>query len=311
MRFLENLHKAFAEKNALQRHLSRKVFDSLQAVGFHVLGDHFYEPIPNTAMIRQTYRDEPRECVGIDFNFAVAEQTLRTMIDTWGEEFYQSATKYGYSEVKNYFFRGLDAITLYCFIRKTKPKHIIEIGQGFSTIVTRAALEANYRDAEFSVEKFISIDPYDRLSFREKKIAGIRPEVLLANLQDIPLTLFSLLSESDLLFVDSSHIYKFGSDVEYLFEKVYPNLAQGVNIHVHDISSPYHYPLSWYAEHKRFWNEQYYLENFLRFNQAFRVEIPIYYLSRNSRILEELCFSICKYEGFKFSGNSFYFKRIW
>ncbi|MDJ0592948.1 MAG: class I SAM-dependent methyltransferase [Pleurocapsa sp. MO_226.B13] len=310
MKFLENLSKAFSEKNALQRHLSRKTFESLQALGFHVLGDHFYEPVPNTAMIQQFYSDEPRECSGIDFNFAVAEQTLVTMIDIWGKEFYQSATKYGYREVNNYFFRGLDAVTLYCFIRKTKPKRIVEIGQGFSTIITMAALEANHIESRFSVEKFISIDPYDRLSFREKKIAGIRPEVLLANLQDVPLEIFSSLCESDLLFVDSSHVYKFGSDVEYLFEKVYPNLAPGVNIHVHDISSPYHYPLSWYTEHKRFWNEQHYLENFLRFNPVFRVEIPVYYLSRNSKILAEKCYSICEYKGFKLSGNSFYLKRI-
>ncbi len=129
------------------------------------------------------------------------------------------------------------------------------------------------------------------------------------SLQEIPTNLFANLGKSDLLFVDSSHVYKFGSDVEYLFEEIYPNIAQGVYIHIHDICSPYHYPLDWLVEAKRFWNEQYYLENFLRFNQEFEITMPVYYLSKQSETIKRQCDRICTYEDFILKGYSFYFRR--
>jgi hypothetical protein len=42
------------------------------------------------------------------------------------------------------------------------------------------------------------------------------------------------------------------------------------------------------VEHKRFWNEQYFLECFLAFNETYRVRFPIYYLSRKSYLLKEI-----------------------
>lgn len=309
MALSQNIYKALNEKNAVQRFVSRKMFSLLQNAGFHVLGDHFYEPIPNTEIIRQGYKDEVRSCLGINFNFEAGEQKLARMIEKWGGEFYETVQKNGYSE-KNYFFRGLDSLTLYCLIREVKPKRVIEIGQGISTGIIISAFEANYKETGSANQKFISIDPYDRLSSADKKIEGFELEVLQDSIQNIPTALFSELGKSDLLFVDSSHVYKFGSDVEYIFEEIYPRVAAGVYIHIHDIFSPYHYPLEWYAEQKRFWNEQYYLENFLRYNSLFNIEIPLYYLGRKSTIIKEKCESICKYEDFVGIGYSFYLQKI-
>jgi Methyltransferase domain len=304
----ERIYKALNEKNAVQRYLSRKFFKSLESIGFHVLGDHFYEPIPNTKEIAKNYQHKPRSCHHIDFNFDRAEQKIVQLLDRWGGEFFASVTKYGYQEI-NYYFRGVDALFLYCFLREIQPKSIVEVGQGVSTSITLAALEDNYKATGIKT-KFISIDPYNRFDFNNKTTVGIELEAMPVDLQTVPLTLFSDLGESDLLFVDSSHVYKFGSDVEYVFEEIYPNTGKGVYIHVHDICSPYHYPLHWYVTETRFWNEQYYLENFLRFNSKFEVEMPIYYLIQNSKVLAEKLNVVCKYNDFQPIGYSFYMKRI-
>jgi len=57
--------------------------------------------------------------------------------------------------------------------------------------------------------------------------------------------LFAGLEERDILFIDSSHQLKRGSDVEFLLQKALPRLAKGVRVHFHDIFLPDPYPRSW------------------------------------------------------------------
>ena len=104
-------------------------------------------------------------------------------------------------------------------------------------------------------------------------------------------------------------MYKFGSDVEYLFQNVYPILQTNVILHVHDIFSPYHYPIEWFVKARRFWNEQYFLEQFLQFNECFEVLLPVHYLQRCSRVVHTACDDVCTYPGFKHRGSSFYLRR--
>ncbi|NEQ38357.1 MAG: class I SAM-dependent methyltransferase [Okeania sp. SIO3I5] len=302
----EKIYKLLNEKNGGQRYVARKLFNLFQSLGFHVVGDHFYEIIPNTKEIHKKYHDKPRNLPFLEKVLPKAEAEIVSMLEKWGYEFYETSTKYGYKE-KNYYFSGVDAIALYCLIRDWKPKRIIEIGQGSSTSVFVSAISKNYQETQLITE-FISIDPYNRFEFQE--IEGVKFVNIRDSLQNVSKETFLSLDESDFLFVDSSHVYKFGSDVEYLFEEIYPQIKPGVNIHIHDIFSPYHYPLSWYVKEKRFWNEQYYLELFMQFNSKFNVTIPIYFMTRNSNILKEKCQSICTYENFKFAGNSLYLRRV-
>lgn len=303
----EKIYKALNEKNAIQRYLARKIFTYLENIGWHLLGDHFYEPIPNTKYILEQYKDEPRSNLNIDFRFNESENLTLNILDEWGKSFYAVSTQYGYEE-KNYYFSGLDSIILYCFLRQNKPKQVIEVGQGVSTRVIIAALEQNFKDSG-EIANFISIDPYARFSNEEKE-TQVKCKIIREPLQRVPTSLFTELGESDFLFIDSSHVYKFGSDVEYQFENIYPNLNKGVYIHIHDIFSPYHYPLDWYIKQKRFWNEQYYLETMLRLNKLFKVIIPVNYLSRCSESLKVKSNLICNYENFKCKGSSFYIQKI-
>ena len=63
----ERLFKALHEKNAVQRQIARRLFDTFQLLGFHLTGDHFYDNIPNTRLIDRAYHERARTCTGIDF----------------------------------------------------------------------------------------------------------------------------------------------------------------------------------------------------------------------------------------------------
>ena len=87
----------------------------------------------------------------------------------------------------------------------------------------------------------------------------------------MPLERFCALEANDIVFIDSSHVVKIGSDVVYEFLELLPRLKAGVMVHFHDIFLPAEYPKSWVLEDRRFWNEQYLLQAFLAFNSAFEV----------------------------------------
>ena len=80
------------------------------------------------------------------------------------------------------------------------------------------------------------------------------------------------LGPGDVLFIDSTHVAKVGSDVNYLFFEVLPRLAVGKLVHVHDVFASFEYPIEWLRE-GRAWNEQYLLRAFLQFNDRFRVRL--------------------------------------
>jgi hypothetical protein len=98
-------------------------------------------------------------------------------------------------------------------------------------------------------------------------------EVIVAPLQEVPMSRFTGLGANDILFVDSTHVLKAGSDVQLEYLEILPRLATGVLVHIHDIFLPMEYPRQWVVENKWFWNEQYLLQAFLAFNSAFRVRL--------------------------------------
>jgi hypothetical protein len=88
--------------------------------------------------------------------------------------------------------------------------------------------------------------------------------------QEVPLETFAALEAGDVLFIDSSHVSKIGSDVNRLFFDILPVLRPGVHVHIHDVAGNFEYPREWYEE-GRAWNEQYLLRAFLMYNRAFRI----------------------------------------
>ena len=96
-------------------------------------------------------------------------------------------------------------------------------------------------------------------------------QLIQKRLEEIDLQFFQHLSENDILFIDSTHVVKLGSDVEYLFFHVLPCLNKGVIIHFHDIFYPFNYPEKWAKNQRYFWNEQYFLQTFLMYNNSYKI----------------------------------------
>jgi hypothetical protein len=88
--------------------------------------------------------------------------------------------------------------------------------------------------------------------------------------QEVPLGVFESLSENDILFVDSTHVIKIGSDVGQLLFNILPVLKPGVLVHFHDFFWPFEYPQEWLYQGIA-WNEQYILRAFLQYNKAFEI----------------------------------------
>ena len=89
------------------------------------------------------------------------------------------------------------------------------------------------------------------------------------------------LEVNDILFIDSSHVVKTGSDVHFELTELIPRLRPGVVVHFHDIFYPFEYPKAWVLDINRSWNEIYFLHVFLMYNSAFGIEFFNTFFARN------------------------------
>jgi len=233
---------------------------------------HFYSTIPSL----DDYEDKLGELLskssntlpGIDLNFIGQKEFLVETLEYYKEApFNKEKTPEFFYYYNNIYFVSPDAILLYLVVRKYRPKRIIEVGSGFSSAVI---IDTNEGFFKGSIKvKFIEPFP-DRLNWFLSKTNNSNYTLLESKVQEINWEVFSELEENDLLLIDSSHVSKLGSDVNYLFFNIIPRLKKGVIIHIHDVMYPFEYPIAWVNE-KRFWNEAYLLRSFLTNNETFEV----------------------------------------
>ncbi|MGH9273698.1 MAG: class I SAM-dependent methyltransferase [Acidimicrobiales bacterium] len=163
-----------------------------------------------------------------------------------------------------------DAAVLYAMVRLLQPSRIVEIGCGWSTTVTAAAIE----DGGLAT-KLTCIEPYPRDFLRSMgDVVTLREE----RVELTPQSVFDELEAGDICFIDSSHVVKTGSDVVHELLEVVPRLADGVVVHVHDVFIPEDYPRGW-VEHGFNWNEQYLLQAFLVGNTRVEVLLMNHFLA--------------------------------
>jgi hypothetical protein len=252
-----------------------ELFRRWERRGFHVTPVHFYKPIPDTQSLPETLWTHPSDLAGVEMNETTQLELLREHIPKFRDEYEQLPTSSPGKErgfyVNNTLFGGVDALVAYCMVRHFKPRTIIEVGSGFSSLVLGQAAERNKRAG------LICIEPFPREFLREG-FPGLR-SLIEKKVQDIELEFFSQLESDDILFIDSSHTVKIGSDVNYLFLEVLPRLRPGVIVHVHDIFLPFEYRRDWVLDELRFWSEQYLLQAFLQFNSEFEVLMANSYLN--------------------------------
>ncbi|WNB78115.1 class I SAM-dependent methyltransferase [Methylomonas koyamae] len=245
---------------------------------------HFYSPIPDFDSIAQDRATLSDPKYSINSCISLNEQTQKEMLDIFSQ--YYSELPFGEAAengnryyLDNEYYAYSDGICLYSMMRHLKPKRFIEVGSGFSSC---AALDT----AELFLSKmpeFTFIEPYpERLNNLLKPIDHHNPKIKIevSLVQNVPLSMFESLEENDILFIDSSHISKIGSDVNFLFFNVFPILNKGVYIHIHDIFYPFEYPYAW-INNQRAWNEIYLLRSFLQWNEKFQIAYFNSYMENN------------------------------
>src|SRR5437763_10854669 len=165
------------------------VFDVWERAGYHITPVHFYSSIPNTAELREP---PPSTCPGVELNRDAQRQSLEALAPLFAEgaRHWQDNTYFGL----------VDSLALYAMVRRHRPCTVVEIGSGHSTRMIEAAL------AENAEGTLVTIEPYpERMS---------SPPTFASEVQEVPLSLFESLSTNDILFIDSTHVLRFGSDVQ-------------------------------------------------------------------------------------------------
>ncbi|MGM0932651.1 MAG: class I SAM-dependent methyltransferase [Bacteroidota bacterium] len=174
---------------------------------------------------------------------------------------------------RRYFFRNSyfsygDGYILGAILLHFKPRRIIEVGSGFSSALM---LDVNDLFLNNSVHlTFIEPFPENRLKHILKHGKNSNVTTITKTVQEVELKEFKELEKGDILFIDSSHIVKTGSDVNYILFQILPVLKKGVLIHFHDIYHPFEYPKSWILDGFG-WNESYFLKAFLMYNNNFKI----------------------------------------
>jgi len=231
----------------------------------HIIPAHFFSPIPVTYELDSSVFEKIYDCNGIDWNLAEQLEYLHKLFPKYHVE-YTPSTNTGLSLV--------DAFALYAMIRERKPEIMIEIGAGNSTKVSLQALQMNTKEG--NSHKFYSIEPYPG-----DDIKGIEDEdfeLIHRKIQDVEI---DLLSTADLLFIDSTHVSKIDSDVNYEILEIVPTLKVGSLVHWHDIVIPTNYWKEWIEDGNQFFNESYMVHSFMLFNESFKTIWAARYMKLN------------------------------
>lgn len=249
----------------------RNLFDRAEKAGVHVTPVHFYSPIPNVSELPDQIWSRPSGLAGVDLNESRQLSFLHDVFPKFKQEYsqfprHQSSNPHQYY-LDQMMFRSVDAEVLYCMTRHFLPKHFVEVGSGFSTLLTAQALRKNSELGSPGYLTAIEPFPSDLLRAGFPGLDALRIE----SVQKTDPAEFARLKPNDILFIDSSHVVRIGSDVLFLFLEVLPKLQAGVVIHIHDIFLPAEYPKEWVQAEHRFWAEQYLLHAFLLFNSGFEV----------------------------------------
>jgi len=235
---------------------------------------HYYSPIVSPAEVKaqedELFIIHSNEIPGIALNEQSQLHLLNNLVTNYSSIPFDREKKTGFRyHYHNNAYAYSDGIFLNLMMRHFRPKRIIEIGSGYSSVAMMDNNELFFNNAiditfiEPFPERFYSLcKPGDR----------DKNTIIVKNLQEVDLSLFETLGEGDFLFVDSTHVSKTGSDVNKILFQVLPLLKKGVIIHFHDIFYPFEYPKEWVLGWSGFgWNEIYLLKAFLMHNNNYEI----------------------------------------
>jgi hypothetical protein len=231
--------------------------------------DHFYSPIVN---LHEVETDANRifgdhDLSALDLNLDLQRKTFeRLALHSKSLPFSRAAdgmhrywydnTSYGYG----------DAFVYWGLLTEFLPRRIVEIGSGFTSALTLDAIDFHKLETRCTF-----IDPFPELLKKVGAPIADNHTIIEDRVQNVSPDVVDNLEENDILFIDSSHVVKTGSDVHFELFELLPRLKKGVVVHFHDIFYPFEYPREWVLGQLKSWNEQYFLRAFLMYNTSFEI----------------------------------------
>lgn len=313
---MENYKEKFTELNKKYEELLKK-FEYYTKNMYKPAG-HFYSPLPDIDKLKADPNVFERNKIlyGINLNTEVQLKYLECIVKYFEEYPFEGLDKepdpnliinptYNKNnglryKANNTNYAFSDGIFLFGMLRTLNPNKVIEIGCGFSSCLI---LDTNELFFDNKI-KTIFIEPYPELLYSLiKETDDI--EVFKSDLQKIDLDVFKQLEKNDILFIDSTHVSKTDSDVNYLLHTVLPNLKKGVYIHFHDIIYPFEYPERWIYSGFG-WNESYILRSFLQYNESFEIVLFNTYLESEYPYKFKDKMEVCN----KKKGGSIWLKKV-
>ncbi len=249
----------------------------LRGVGVFPIRDHYYEPMFDFSRLKHPLHED-RALPGIDLNKDTQLEFLEKF--SYNDELRElpvKRTRDGFFYHNGWFGPG-DAEVYYSFIRHFRPRRIVEVGGGYSTLLARHAITRNEGDDTGYRCQHVCIEPYERPWLEQSRATVVR-----STIETVDRSVFANLAANDILFIDSSHVIRPQGDVLIEVLEILPSLASGVLVHFHDCFTPKDYPERWLQEKVQFFNEQYLVEAFLCFNSHFRIVAALNYLFHHHR----------------------------
>lgn len=270
------LERLVTERNELRAKVGQRD-EALAALG-HPPG-HYYSPVPSFGELEQRadriWAPPPRELPGIELNLERQLALLAELSRYADPPFSDGPDGTLRYHFDNDMYGKADGAVMYAMLGRLRPKRVVEIGSGYTSALMLDTLGAEARLT------FIDPEP-DRLRTLLRPGDERRATIITRPVQEVGSEPFRSLAAGDLLFVDSSHVTKTGSDVNHIVFEVLPRIAPGVYVHFHDAFYPFEYPRS-FIDKRWAWNELYLLRGFLEYNRRFEIVLWPSYLEAVAR----------------------------
>jgi hypothetical protein len=248
---------------------------------YDVVRHDIYSPVPDLAQLPPDLWDRRDPLAGVELDVDAALALVETELAPFVAEFdfpHRGPQPPGAFFLFNDNFEAVDSELLYGLVRSRKPRRVVELGSGYTSLLIGAACRRNAAEGFPTVH--VAYDPFPR----PHVLGRPTPEptvVVPTSAADVPLEVFASLEANDVLFVDTTHTVKVGSEVNHVVLDVLPLLREGVLVHFHDIFTPWPYPRAWLEHEHWYWAEQYLLQGFLAFNAGFEILLPAQAMARD------------------------------
>ena len=240
-----------------------------ERVGLHAVRASYDSPMPITRALPDQVFDRESALRAIDWGVDSQLAFLERDLAPYLPEFRPVAdpeAPLGTFRLDNHTYDRVDAELLYATVRHLGPRRFVELGSGYSTLVAWDALRANAKEGRAG--ELSAFDPHPSPHVTSRPELAERLSSVAA--QDVREEVIRELEPSDILFVDTSHTVKIGGDVNRIVLDLLPLVAPGVVVHFHDVFLPGDYSRGHLAN-AHYWTEQYLLQAFLMYNDAWEV----------------------------------------